>query len=508
MATKEAGRGSLPVLVIGGGYLGIQAASLLRRQDRRVVLLDGGERFGGNAWLRHANQRTSRLQAESATYALDFENEDGAALTAPSHAFSGDPYPSTEKVLNHLESFANAEGLAACAKFNSWVEKVELCRTATGKHYDVVYRVGNSRATCTIAVDAVMAFPGRLGKPNDFQFPGEENFQGSIIAGYGHKDDFSHEWAHKHVVIVGHGAFAIENVRLALDRGAAKVTIVCRRRYFVAPRIVSWLINARVDGLSRREMYRIGAIAYRAVGQTAPQFSQSASSGLAPPGLTPISDEYFAGFAAGRLNVVESTVDRVTKVGLVARREEIACDIIIKCLGFSVDSSIDRVLGVREMNGLWVNGDNRLMIYREGIHNENVDRRDAFNLGPFGKRAIHTGIYVLDKPELLRSVRDKLPIAYTASDFGSAHSGQSISSISAIAPSLQSTLSDVMYRKSCATRHVHQIEDFFKYCVDCWAKYETTGTHTYPYSLQQFMSHSRANHNIATLGSGGSWRTI
>ena len=42
-------------------------------------------------------------------------------------------------------------------------------------------------------------------------------------------------------VILGMGAFAIENMRTAFERGAAHVTLLCRRRGTVCPQLVDWL---------------------------------------------------------------------------------------------------------------------------------------------------------------------------------------------------------------------------------------------------------------------------
>ena len=43
------------------------------------------------------------------------------------------------------------------------------------------------------------------------------------------------------VVVLGMGAFAIENMRTSFERGAAHITILCRRRGTVCPQIVDWV---------------------------------------------------------------------------------------------------------------------------------------------------------------------------------------------------------------------------------------------------------------------------
>ena len=488
MAIKEAGRGQTPIAVIGAGYLGIQAASALRRRGREVVLLDGGDRFGGNAWLQHANRGTSRLQTECASYALDFEDREGTAPASGRHAFHSDSYPSCEKVLEHLDAFARSEGLDTRAKFNCRVAGVTPVGTPTGARYKVVYRKASAARAEALIADAVMAFPGRLGKPNDARIEGEENFNGSIVRGCGQEKRVAQDWKGCHVVILGHGSFAIENVRCALDAGAARVTVICQRRYFVAPRAVSWLINARRDGLSHEAIQKIGAIAYHAVGQTPPDSESRRGTRSRPRGLTPISDEYFAGFAGGRLAVIEAPIERVTESGIFVSGREIPCDVIVKCLGFCVDASIDATLGLKSLHGFWVNRDNRILIYREGLNNEHVNQMTAINLGPAGKRAILAGIFMLDRPKLLGSLIGRLPAAHTASKFGSAHSGETLSVVCSAAPDLKRELGHVLDSKAEATRHVHDPNVFYRECRRNWAKYVDEETIPYPYELDQFLS--------------------
>jgi len=42
-------------------------------------------------------------------------------------------------------------------------------------------------------------------------------------------------------VILGMGAFAIENMRTAFERGAAHVTLLCRQRGTVCPQLIDWV---------------------------------------------------------------------------------------------------------------------------------------------------------------------------------------------------------------------------------------------------------------------------
>ena len=46
------------------------------------------------------------------------------------------------------------------------------------------------------------------------------------------------------MVIVGHGAFAVENMRTALENGARHVTLLCRQRHMVFSTFCNWLLNS------------------------------------------------------------------------------------------------------------------------------------------------------------------------------------------------------------------------------------------------------------------------
>ena len=50
-------------------------------------------------------------------------------------------------------------------------------------------------------------------------------------------------------VILGMGAFAIENMRTAFERGAAHVTLLCRQRGSVCPQLIDWVNFIRPWGL-------------------------------------------------------------------------------------------------------------------------------------------------------------------------------------------------------------------------------------------------------------------
>ena len=79
----------------------------------------------------------------------------------------------------------------------------------------------------------------RLGEPRELSFPDEDKFKGSIARGL-KSDAEGLDWAHR-TVVIGMGAFALEHMRTALERGAPYCSILCRRRGTVCPQVVDWV---------------------------------------------------------------------------------------------------------------------------------------------------------------------------------------------------------------------------------------------------------------------------
>ena len=89
----------------------------------------------------------------------------------------------------------------------------------------------------------ILAFPGPLGEPRLLEIEGEADFEGYIA--YGYANDLAPGAMNaKHVVLVGHGAFAIENARNALEDQAHSVVMVCRRQHIVVPRLNCFVFNS------------------------------------------------------------------------------------------------------------------------------------------------------------------------------------------------------------------------------------------------------------------------
>ena len=70
----------------------------------------------------------------------------------------------------------------------------------------------------------------RLGDPRNLQYPGEDRFLGSVCRGLA-SDNVGLPWEGAHVIVLGMGAYAIEQVRTAFEHLALRVRILCRRPF-------------------------------------------------------------------------------------------------------------------------------------------------------------------------------------------------------------------------------------------------------------------------------------
>ena len=80
----------------------------------------------------------------------------------------------------------------------------------------------------------------RLGTPRQLRVPDEELFAGELRRGIG-GDVVDVPWLDKRVVLLGHGPFATENMRSALEHHVKHLSFLCRRHGLVCPEVVDYV---------------------------------------------------------------------------------------------------------------------------------------------------------------------------------------------------------------------------------------------------------------------------
>ena len=95
--------------------------------------------------------------------------------------------------------------------------------------------------TCTWTV---LCTNRRLGAPRFLPIAGEESFGGQIRRGISN-DSCDVTWTSRCVVILGHGPYATENARTALEHGCTHATFAVRRHGIVCPELVDYVNYVR-----------------------------------------------------------------------------------------------------------------------------------------------------------------------------------------------------------------------------------------------------------------------
>jgi hypothetical protein len=174
-------------------------------------------------------------------------------------------------------------------------------------------------------------------------------FQGQIVAGMSDKA-IDIDWRGKAVVIVGMGAFAIENARTALEGGARQVTVIGRRHGTVCPKIIDYLNFAtpydeafRHDKKTNIRNMMYWKKLYDLSGATQPECWMGK---IKHTGHTiSVSDIWFIGHYLNKIRTKAGTIAGMQAGGVVVDDgQQIAADIVVNCVGFERNGSVAQQL--------------------------------------------------------------------------------------------------------------------------------------------------------------------
>lgn len=211
---------SVDVLVVGAGITGIYAAGRLLKYDISVCVVEKEEIVGG-IWSSYANE-TSQVNTSEAGYRL---------VEKPFR--SNRDHSTTREILTDIAHLAKE--LTDVLYLNTRVDWID--KKNDGYHIKLTR---NGETVSLRSKGVILAINDRVGTPREIQWPDQDRFKGEVITGISNDPDRI-DWKGKKVAIVGMGAYAVENSRTALERGAAHVTVVGRRHGTVCPKIIDYL---------------------------------------------------------------------------------------------------------------------------------------------------------------------------------------------------------------------------------------------------------------------------
>lgn len=373
-----------PMAIIGAGHLGLrQAMWFLKHQETNFVVYDRHSTVGGMAWHDQAN-KTSKLQTELGTYHLQFDEDNPVPKNMST-------WPSRDELLKHFQEVSDEYGITPYIKFQTDVKLVNVDKGdkrggsmvkipggAQPNFPDQTYRfilndLQKPKNETEVIHSNMCMFPGNLTVPRREDYKGEEDFNGPII--YAIQDGFDYtNVTGRNVVIVGHGAFAVENIRTCAEYDVGKIYLVCRRRNLACPRVASWMVNQSYFALPGKMYMDVTAPMYDLIGvdpwsyhsvfgnekRTTCTITQKARFG--------IGDVYFLTIAMGVCEIVDDKVKRLTQHCChLESGNSLDCRVILKLLGFVGHWDNDKIVGLKEMKGYWVNGDFRRFLIAEPI---------------------------------------------------------------------------------------------------------------------------------------------
>ncbi|CAE8590436.1 unnamed protein product [Polarella glacialis] len=310
------------VVVVGAGMLGLYMAVTLTRRGFKVVVLEQRMIIGG-IWSMYANSHSQVNSSEGGYSLKDILGESGANRD---HA-------TAREMITDIAKLAKEVDASTCCGVK--VERI-------AKHGDgwmTISQTEHGGTHITSSRGVVLAINDRVGIPRQMTWAGQEGFRGIVTTGT--NDNLANvDWRGKRVVVVGMGAFAIENTRTALEHGADHVTVVVRRHGTVCPKIIDYLnfvkpfdAEFQHDSTTNIKQMHQWSSLYRKSGATIPECWPEE---IKHEGHTiSVSDLWFVGHHMGKLCTKVATVDHFDAGGIhLSDGSRLDADIVVVCVGF------------------------------------------------------------------------------------------------------------------------------------------------------------------------------
>eukprot|EP00933_Yihiella_yeosuensis_P006094 TRINITY_DN110746_c0_g1_i1.p1 TRINITY_DN110746_c0_g1~~TRINITY_DN110746_c0_g1_i1.p1 ORF type:complete len:566 (-),score=115.97 TRINITY_DN110746_c0_g1_i1:135-1811(-) len=271
-------------------------------------------------------------------------------------------------------------------------------------------------------------YPGALATPHRKTFPGEEIFGGQV--GYGFNDEFNYSKCQgESGVVVGMGAFAVENIRTLLEHNSNKFYVIARHHNLLLPRVLSWYVNQSRMPPPAATVLKAMEPMYKYYGKDPwSYFSVQANADRSVAQIKQytrwgVGDVYFLGVFYGKVETVEGQVKRLKHRTAVITNGRVIKDIdhFIKCLGFDSDFGIDQINHTRRHIGYWPDGD-----YRRWVASDqsaiDASRFGGTAISPYAAMCSYWATYFFNYPEDSKRLLEAgtLPESYAQPESGSA----------------------------------------------------------------------------------------
>ncbi len=366
---------TVDVIIVGAGVTGLYAAKRLLKNNISFCLVEKRDSVGG-IWSQYANS-TSQVNTSEAGYRMI---EKGSR--------SNRDHSTTREILEDIVSLArNVSDNIFLNTEVDWIKK-------TGNSYLINLTMNRQKLTLK-SNGVILAINDRVGTPRKIDLVNQRDYRGQIISGI--SDDVrDFPWKNKKVVIIGMGAFAVENARTALESGASHVTIVCRRHGTVCPKIIDYLNFAtpydesfQHDKKSNMRNMLLWKKLYDLSGAAQPECWMGK---IKHDGHTiSVSDIWFIGHYLKKISTIVGNITAMYENGIIIDdKHHIDADIVLNCVGFSRNASnVKEICDYKEMyNTNYLDKD---MVYLADAYIDD----DAFN-SFFGSSVLEMVKFYLD----------------------------------------------------------------------------------------------------------------
>jgi len=211
------------------------------------------------------------------------------------------------------------------------------------------------------------------------------------------------------------GAFAIENVRTCLEFDAAKIVVVCRRRNITAPKPCSWFVTRTPFPVPGPVMMDFMVEMYKLVNWdpwTAYSVTTDAKHSFCRVDqgtMFGVTDVYFVAGYFGLMQCLIGDVKKLTYQTMHLKNgKKVPCEVILKTVGVRGNYELDRCLGIKEMLGYFVNGDQLRPCVTNSLFVQ-ASNFAGFSIGPGLAGTCEEVTWFVDYPYDFEIVRPMLP---------------------------------------------------------------------------------------------------
>ena len=363
------------VLIVGAGVTGLYAANRLLENKISFCVVEKRDMIGG-IWSLYANSSSQVNTSEGAYRLIDPKIR------------SNRDHSTTREILEDITDLSS--NISDHLFLNTEVDRIIKI--------DDFYQIKitrNQEKHMVKSKGVILAINDRVGTPREIDWENQNNYQGKIISGISNAvNDF--DWKNKKVVVIGMGAFAVENARTALEGGARHVTVVCRRHGTVCPKIIDYLNftspydeNFKHDKKSNMRNMLLWKKLYDQSGATQPECWMGK---IKHDGHTiSVSDIWFIGHYLKKLETIAGTITGMYEEGVIVdNQHRIDADVVVNCVGFYRNAlTVKELFDYKKMyNNNYVDKD---LMYLADAHIDD----DAFN-SLFGSSVLEMAKFYLD----------------------------------------------------------------------------------------------------------------